>query len=209
MHQRDGMPKPPRQRPQDRQRDAVLAAQRDKVADPAGLGFNRRQAARNVAKRQREVATIRHAKVGGRDPMLRVLAVRQHPAGTPYRRRTVARAGAVGGADVHRDARDNIIGFSVGAATPRNVGGTAYVGVPAIGVTSLPGPLVPTSISHTIAPASRASNPCGANAPALSLRDPNARQGTGPSTRRASTASSRTCRRRNSTSISRARWNPS
>ena len=106
---------PLRQRAQQRQRNAMLAAQGDQMAHRFGLRLDRRQAALDIAQRESEIADVGQAHARRFDPMLRMVAIRQHPAGAADRRRTFACAGAVGGADIHRNAGDHIIGVPIGA----------------------------------------------------------------------------------------------
>ena len=68
-----------------------------------------------VVEREGEVTDVGQAHASRLDPMLGVIAIRQHPAGAADRRRTVACAGSVGGADIHRDAGNDKIGLPVGA----------------------------------------------------------------------------------------------
>ncbi len=90
--------------PQQRQCDGVIAAQRDEVCDRRGLFLDERQALRDVAERNPEIADVGHRKRGGVDPALRVIAVHQHAARLPDRSRPETRAAAVGGAQIERDA---------------------------------------------------------------------------------------------------------
>ena len=53
-----------------------------------------------------EVADVREVEFGRIDPERGMGAIDQHAAGAADRRRTVARAGSIGGADIERHARD-------------------------------------------------------------------------------------------------------
>ena len=98
---------PLRKRAKKRQRDAVVAAERNQMLDPAGLLLDRRQTFSDVAERDREVADIRKTRRSlSIDPVQRMLAVHQHPACLSYRRRSEPRSGPVGGAEVERNAGD-------------------------------------------------------------------------------------------------------
>ena len=71
----------------------------------AGLLLDRRQALGDVAERDREVADIRQTGSGRIDPVQRMIAVHQHPAGLAYRGGSEPRPGPVGGAEVEGNAR--------------------------------------------------------------------------------------------------------
>ncbi len=94
------------QRPQQRQRDAVIAAERDQVRDRTGLLLDPRQAAEEIAERDGEIADVGHRQGGGIDPVLRMRPIGQHSARLPDRRRPEAGAAAIGGAEIERNAGD-------------------------------------------------------------------------------------------------------
>ena len=102
----DRAAEPPGERPQQRQGDAVLAAERDEMGAGRRLPLDQRQAGGQVAERDLELAQIGDVEVARVDPVLRVDAVHQHAAGAADGRRPVAGAGPVGGADVERHADD-------------------------------------------------------------------------------------------------------
>ena len=97
---------PFRQRAQQRQRDPVVAAERDQMLDRARLFLDPLEAAEEIAERDLEVADVGERESGRIDPVLRMRAVGQHPACLPDRRGSKARAAAVGGAEVERYAGD-------------------------------------------------------------------------------------------------------
>jgi hypothetical protein len=84
----------------------MLAAERDQVLELSRLPLDQRQAALDVAERQGEVADIRQRQGRRVHPACGMRAIHQHPRRRPDRPRPVPRAGAVGGADIHRDAGD-------------------------------------------------------------------------------------------------------
>ena len=125
---------PLRQSAQQRQGDAVLAAQREQMLDARGLLLDQAQAGRDVAEGDCEIADVGEVECRRLDPELRMVAIGQHAAGAADRLRPVTRAGAVGGADIQRDAGDDVVGITIRARlTPRKFDETAKVGVPVIG----------------------------------------------------------------------------
>ena len=103
----------------------MLAAQGDQMTKRFGLGLDRRQAALDVPKRQAEIADVGKAHARRLHPVLRMVPIRQHPARPADRGGAFAGAGAVGGADIHRNAGHHIVGVPIGPGDPRKVGGTA------------------------------------------------------------------------------------
>ena len=96
----------PRQGAQQRQGDAVLAAECDQVPARGGLAFDQGEAGGEVAERDLELAEIGDVHLPRIDPVQRVAAIDQHAAGAPDGGWPVAAAGAVGGAEVERHAGD-------------------------------------------------------------------------------------------------------
>ena len=96
----------PRQRPQQGERDAVLSSKRHQVVDGGGLLLDDLQARRNITERDTKIADIRQHQFRNVDPRRRMRPVNQHPAGLANGLRSEARAAAVGGADIERDACD-------------------------------------------------------------------------------------------------------
>ena len=121
MHQRERAAEPRRQRAQQRQGDAMLAAQRQQMLDARRLLLDALQAGRDVAERDGEIADVGKVERCRLDPELRMVAVGQHAAGAADRLRPVARAGAVGRADVQRNAGDDIVGVAIGAGDGQEV----------------------------------------------------------------------------------------
>ncbi len=106
------------QRAQQRQRDAVLAAERHQVPDRTRLFLDAREARRDVAQRDRKIADIRDRQGRGVDPVSGMIAVDQHAARVPDRAGPEARAAAIGGADVERDPGDADLSRGVATADP-------------------------------------------------------------------------------------------
>ena len=99
-------PVAPAQRAQQRQGDAVVAAQRDQVREPGGGFLDQRQAGRNVPQREAEIADVGERQRRRIDPVVGMRAVHQHPAGGADGRRTEPGAAAVGGAEIERNPGD-------------------------------------------------------------------------------------------------------
>ena len=97
---------PPRHRAQQRQRDPVIAAQRDEMREAVRGLLDPREARRDVAQREIEIADVGERQGGGIDPMDGMRAVDQHAARLPDRRRPEPRAAPVGGADIEGNAGD-------------------------------------------------------------------------------------------------------
>ena len=95
-----------RQRSQQGQGHAVIAAQRDEVCDLTGLLLDALQAAGDVSQRDDEVADVGQMPGGWIDPMQRMLAVDQHPARLSNCRWSESRSRPVGRAKVIRNAGD-------------------------------------------------------------------------------------------------------
>ena len=97
---------PPRHRAQQRQRDRRdrRRARRD-ARGPRRL-LDPREARRDVAEREIEVADVGERQGRGIDPMDGMRAVDEHAARLPDRRRPEPRAAPVGGADIERNAGD-------------------------------------------------------------------------------------------------------
>ena len=80
-----------------------------------------------------EIADIGEVQRRRIDPELRMRAIGQHAAGAPDRVRSVARAGAVGGADIERHAGDDEIRRHGSLRVmPRKPGAVAKVGTSVI-----------------------------------------------------------------------------
>ena len=122
MHQREAAADPARQRTQQRQGDAVLAAQGNQMAKPRHLLLDQLQAGRYVAEGKPEIADVGDVQRRGFNPEFRMRAIGQHPAGSPDRVRAVARAGTVGGADVQRHASDDKLRARIAASDPKKPG---------------------------------------------------------------------------------------
>ena len=97
---------PLRECAQQRQRDAVIAAERDEMRDTGRLLLDQRQALGDIAERNGEIANIGERQRRRIDPMHRMIAIDQHAACLSDRRRTEARAGAIGGAEIEGNAGD-------------------------------------------------------------------------------------------------------
>ena len=95
---------PFRQRAQERQRDAVIAAQGDEMLDLTRLLLDQRHAADKVAKRDREVADVGQRQLCCIDAVLRMLAIHQHAARLPDRPRPEPGAAPIGRAEVERNS---------------------------------------------------------------------------------------------------------
>ena len=95
---------PFRQRAKERQRDAVVAAQRDEMLDLLRPLLDQRHAGDQVSEREREVADVGQWQLCRVDPMLRMFAVHQHPARLPHCAGSEPGAAAVGGAEVERNS---------------------------------------------------------------------------------------------------------
>ncbi len=92
------------QRAQQRQRDGVIAAERDQVLDARRRALDQLKAADKIAQRQREIADVGDRQLCRIDPMQGMRAVHQHPARVANGARPEAGAAAVGGAEVERNA---------------------------------------------------------------------------------------------------------
>ncbi len=110
MHEAERPAHPLRQRSQQRQGHAVIAAEGHQVVDPGGLTLDAGEALPDVAQRHGEIAEIGEIALGRLLPALGVGAVHQHGAGATDRRRTEAGARPVGGADIEGNARDGDAG---------------------------------------------------------------------------------------------------
>ncbi len=122
MHQPETAAHTARQRTQQRQGDAVLAAQGNQMAKSRHLLLDQLQARGYVAERKLEIADVGEIHRRWLDPEFRMGAIGQHPAGTPDGVRTVARAGTVGGADIQRYAGDDKLGGWVAARNAKKAG---------------------------------------------------------------------------------------
>ena len=103
VNQRGRAP-PFRQRAQQRKGDAVIAAQGDEVFDLARLFLDQREAGHKVSERDGKVADVGHWQLRCIDPVLRMLAVHQHPAGLPNGARPKTCAAPVGRPEVERNS---------------------------------------------------------------------------------------------------------
>ncbi len=92
---------------QQRQGNAMFAAERNQVGKPGGLLFDQCQAAAYVAQSDVEIADIGQWQLGRIHPRGGVRAIHQHAAGMANGMRTEAAAGAIGGADIERNAGDD------------------------------------------------------------------------------------------------------
>ena len=99
----------------------MLSAQRQQVADTGGLLLDALQAGGDVAERGGKSPISARSSVAGSIQKRGMVAVGQHAAGAPDRLRPVARAGAVGRADVQRDAGDDVVGIAIGARDGQEV----------------------------------------------------------------------------------------
>lgn len=81
----------------------MVAAERDEVIKTRCLLLYEREALRDVAERNAEVADVGYRQCRGVDPPMAVVAVHQHAARVPDGGRPEARATAVGGAYVERN----------------------------------------------------------------------------------------------------------
>ena len=115
LHQADRPAEPPCERAQQRQGDAMLAAETDQMTDACRLLFDARQAGLDIAERDRELANVGNIHRGRVDPASRMLAVHQHPAGGAYGARSGPGAGAVGSAEIERHAGNAEPSIPVGA----------------------------------------------------------------------------------------------
>ena len=112
----------PRQRAQQGKRDAVLSAERDEVLDGCGLLLDHLQARRNIAERDAKIADIRQHQFRSVDPRGRMRPVDQHPARMANGLWSEARAAAVGGADIERNAGDRDRRIAVAAPDAEKAG---------------------------------------------------------------------------------------
>ncbi len=122
MHQPETAAHTARQSTQQRQGDAVLAAQGNHMAKPRHLLLDRLQAGGYVAEGKPQIADVGDIHRRGLDPEFRMRAIGQHPAGAPDGMRTIARAGTVGGADVERHAGDNELRARIAACDAQKAG---------------------------------------------------------------------------------------
>jgi hypothetical protein len=104
VDQPEALAMPRRQGAQQREGDGVVAAQRDQVAMLPGLPLDHPEARLQLAHGNLEVADVGKSHRRGKNPVGRVVAVHQHPAGLPDRGGAEAAAAAVGGADVEGNA---------------------------------------------------------------------------------------------------------
>ena len=108
VHHGQRAPQPPAVGAQQRQRDAVVAAEPDHVVAPdQRVGQRHQRSAHRVERRvgQRQVARVAEPTERA-DVEVRMDRVAQHVAGQTDRARAETRAGAVGGRTVPRDAGD-------------------------------------------------------------------------------------------------------
>ena len=81
----------------------MVSAQRDEVIEDRCLLFYEREALRDIAERNAEVADVGYRLCRGVDPPMGVVAVHQHAARLSDSGRPEARAAAVGGAYIERN----------------------------------------------------------------------------------------------------------
>jgi hypothetical protein len=115
MHQGETVAHAASQGAQQRQRDAMLAAQRQQVAEARCLLLDQVQARGDVAQCELEIANIGEVQLRRLDPEFRMVAVGQHAAGAPNGVRPIARSGAIGCADIQRDAGNHKVCITIGA----------------------------------------------------------------------------------------------
>src|SRR5262249_26625088 len=101
---------------QQRQGNAVVAAERNQVPDLLRLCLDQGHAGRNVAESGGEIADIGELNRGGVNPVQRMGAVHQHAAGDPDGRRPEPGAASVGGADVEWNPGDAVARRGIAAA---------------------------------------------------------------------------------------------
>jgi len=93
-------------RTQQRQCNAVFAAQRDQMVQPGRLLLDQRQAFGNITERNGKIADIGKRPFGRLDPGNGVRAIHEHAARMANGMRPEPRPGAVRGADIERNAGD-------------------------------------------------------------------------------------------------------
>ena len=101
---------------QQRQGNAVVAAERNEVLDLVRLSLDQRHAGRNVAESGGEIADVGDFNRGGINPILRMGAIHQHAACRPDGRWPEPGAAAIGGADVERNPGNTVAGCGIAAA---------------------------------------------------------------------------------------------
>ena len=107
---------------QQRQRHPVLAPQREQVLDARRLLFDVLQTCGYVAECNLKVPDIGHIQSRGLDPEFRMFPVGQHAAGAADGVRTIARASAIGGANVKRHPGHNEVSPGVIAGDAEEAG---------------------------------------------------------------------------------------